>query len=241
MCLSVCVLSSCSDGSEKADDQGLIPEEVPQEAEALLVQVRSQLEAEIAKRAKLEAEFKETEEQLETRVHLQIRKIAKLEREILESRRELERGGTPPKAMNPAPAASMPNVVDTGTRRTAVVFPVVASNIRGERVVTGTHISERSVDTGEVYKDRYGNKVRKMAWSDQEFNQYGYRVVFDLENRTLDSLEISVRAGLSTRKITVEPGQAQTGLIIKAAKGSGLLIMAGGRSERYEVTYAEGP
>jgi len=239
LCLSVCALSGCSGGSEKDGDGGMTLEEVSPEAEELLVEARGQLEAEVAKRAEREAEFKETEKQLETLVHLQTRKIAKLEKEILELRRELERRDTPQKAMNPAPAVSVPNVVETSARRSEEVFPVAASNIRGERVVTGTHTSERSVDTGEVYKDRYGNKVRKMAWSDREFNQYGYQVVFDLENQTHDSQEISVRAGLSTRRFIVGGRDAKTGITIEAAKGSGLLIMVGGRSERYEVTYGD--
>jgi len=119
------------------------------------------------------------------------------------------------------------------------VFPVRVFDIVGEQVVTGTRVQPRFVETDEIFKDEYGNEQVRMRVENEIVNEYGYQVTFSLENLTDQDRIVSVRAGRLTRAVTVRAGETVNDVAVDAAKGSGLMVMVGGKSRRYEVTYAD--
>lgn len=119
------------------------------------------------------------------------------------------------------------------------VFPIRVLDVTGRRVVTGSYTVTRDVDTGEVYRDEFGERRRKFVPRQETVREYGYRVDFSLENLSDRPVEITARAGLRTQSWTLAPRAAATNLSIEAARGSALQLMVGGLSRSFPVTFTD--
>ncbi|MBN1269754.1 MAG: hypothetical protein JXB04_09215 [Kiritimatiellae bacterium] len=174
------------------------------------------------------------------------RRLAELEAALTRARAriaELDRGqaaARPAAATAAAEARSAraePQIVPPA--RDEDLFPLRVFGIAGERVVTGTHTVTRQVETGEIYRDEYGQRRRKFEPREETREEYGYRVVFSIENLSAEPQRVSVRAGARTRELVVPPRGMLTDMSVDSAMGGALMVMVGGLSRSFPVAYVD--
>lgn len=118
-------------------------------------------------------------------------------------------------------------------------FPVLITDVQGRKVVTGSHLTTRTVPTKETYVDDFGATVNKMRTEQVEENEYDYQVVFSLRNLTRTARELSVGAGRKNKTITLQPGETATDQAVDSAYGADLAVRAAGVVRRIPVSYDE--
>jgi hypothetical protein len=116
-------------------------------------------------------------------------------------------------------------------------FPVRIFDIEGLKVVTGNHSTVREIETGETYKDVFGDKIKRTRMENVQVDDYGYQAAFSVENPTQAPIEISVSAGLKTDIFIVPAGQVLNNLTVNSAMGADLTVMVGGYTRRYPIAY----
>jgi TolA-binding protein len=116
-------------------------------------------------------------------------------------------------------------------------FPIRIFGVEGLKVVTGDHTTVRQVDTGEIGKDSFGDKVKQTRTESVQVDDYGYQARFSVENPTQAPVEISVSAGSKSETFTVPAGQAVSNLAVDSAMGADLTVMVGEHTRRFPITY----
>jgi hypothetical protein len=199
-----------------------------------------QLRESEAQRTRDEREYMATIESLGKLLEEKNSRIDKLERE-LEAAREAR--GAAPQEQTPAPTINVtttPENTMPPPMPPTFSFPVRIFDVSGERIQTGAHSIRRAVQTDEYYRDDFGNKRPVIEWIEEEVPEYGYRVRFSAENLQSTNVAFSARAGVVTEDFDIAPGTTISNTSIKAALGSSLMVMSGGRSKSYRITYPLG-
>lgn len=115
-------------------------------------------------------------------------------------------------------------------------FPVRVFDVQGKKVVTGSHVSSRFVETPDEYTDEMGNKTH-VKQQEVTIDEYGYQAAFALQNLTRTVKKVSVEAGMSTKEFTLQPGETATNLAVDSAMGVGLRVSCGNALQRVPVMY----
>ena len=114
---------------------------------------------------------------------------------------------------------------------------VLISDVRGEKVVTGTHTEVRFVMSDEVERGKYGFKEKKRIPVEHEVNEYGYQIVCSATNTGAMPLEVQLTAGAIVRSVVVPGSSQMTNIIIQSVPGADLWVESGGRKFRHRVIY----
>ena len=179
---------------------------------------------------KVSKESKATANDLQQQILLKDQRIAGLETRIQQLQSETrglkqaqrEKETEPPP--NPPPPQADP-------------FPIRISGVEGLKVVTGDHTTVRQVETGEIRKDSFGDKVKETRDESVQVDDYGYQARFSVENPTAAPVEISVSAGSKTETFVVPAGQTLNSLAVDSAMGADLTVMVGEHTRRFPITY----
>lgn len=121
------------------------------------------------------------------------------------------------------------------------LFPVRVFDVAGRKVVTGKHKSTQEVETGDTYRDQFGEKIAVMETTEVEVNEYGYQVVFSAENLTKTPKKLSAGAGTAEQNFALAAGETQTNLTVDSAVGADLSVTVAGQTRRWPVSYAGTP
>ena len=190
-----------------------------------------------------EREFEQTIQFTRTQLVDRENRITLLETQLKAPKPEVTRGvEKPPEPKSPVqihimspPAADTFSATGNGAPKNEL--PVRVFDVRGEKIVTGTHISQELIETDETYRDDFGKKARVIDWQEKTVSQYGHQVVFSASNVTTSAKSITARAGRKAVTFTIEPGVVSTNLIVEATMGVGLRVSVGTREESYTVEY----
>ncbi len=117
------------------------------------------------------------------------------------------------------------------------LFPLRVFEVRGRKVVTGSHTSVRYVETGEVYRDSFSDKQKKVEPREEKVDEYGYQAAFSAENLTRTDKTIEVSAGGPAKTFVIAAGATATNLSVDSSMGAELSVAAGGMNRRFPVAY----
>jgi hypothetical protein len=93
------------------------------------------------------------------------------------------------------------------------------------------------VETEETYRDEFGNRRPVIDWVEEEVPEYGYQVRFTVENQSETDVAFTVRAGTTQQDFEIAAGDVLSNAAVRAAYGSSLMVMSGGRSQSYKISY----
>jgi len=119
----------------------------------------------------------------------------------------------------------------------ADLFPVQISAIRGRRVETGTYPTPALVEGDETYQDEFGRERKRLKEVTRTMKEFGYEVIFSVENLTRTEKRITVAAGEESRNLVLGPGQRMEEVALPSQLGSNLRIEAGAEFKRYSIPY----
>jgi hypothetical protein len=188
-----------------------------------------------------EIEFQRQRDETQQLLRMKDERIAVLERQLADSREAVRPPVVEPPVGIPVRPAER-EVRPAAASRPAEIrasFPLRVFDVEGRKAVTGTHTTYRTVETGQTFRDEYGNRKPALSVQEDLQNQYGYQAVFSVENLTAEAQTMTVRAGLITRHFTVPPGAVLTNLSVNAARGGGLQVAVGGRTQTHPVRYRD--
>ena len=134
---------------------------------------------------------------------------------------------------SPAPPGS--DFVEPPAGSDPDLFPIRVSEVAGQKVVAGKHVTTRYVPGSKPVGDEFGS--RDYEAKETEVDEYAYQVACTLQNLTRTPKEVALSAGESTEKLTLEPGQTRTNVSVIASRGADLSVMVGGYARRYPVAY----
>jgi hypothetical protein len=197
-----------------------------------LRRIHLQNERELAKTADVANQMVEDKNRQVAKLEGQLKSVrdraSALERELAQLKEQA--------AAAPPPAKLPEQEVVRPTPPTAS-FPVRVYDVAGVRIVTGAHTVQRLIETDEVYRDEFGNRRKRVRPVEQVVEEYGYRVTFSVENLTAQPQMIEVRAGVSTQEFIVRPNSVLADQSVVSARGSALMVMVGGKTQRFPVSY----
>lgn len=151
----------------------------------------------------------------------------------------LEKGFYTPVSVYTPPNPALADFLEPPTDPKADLFPVAISEVRSEKIVTGTHETTQIVQSGETYEDEFGNIVPRFKEQDVALQEYDYQIRFSARNLTRTPKDITAGAGRDSTVISLQPGESQTNLTIAAAFGADLTVRSRGEVRRFDVIYPE--
>jgi len=180
----------------------------------------------------------ENESDIEKRMMLQEQKnealtdrIQKLEEKVsalAQQNRETQQVERTPRAEHAVISISSPQ---------SRLFPIGVYGVSGQKVVTGSHLASRQVETGETYRNEFGKRVPRTRTELAEVNEYGYQVRFSAQNMTDKTLKMVISAGAKEREITLPPQGIVKNASVDSAVGADLVVVTDGLTKRYPVRY----
>ncbi len=169
------------------------------------------------------------------RLSEQERMLGKLQAEL----RAVQNRPEPPPASKAESGPQESDYITPPSGTASDLFPVLALNVEGWKVVTKTNLSSRAVETDKFERDSFGNKVRKVETQIYELYEYGYQARFGLQNLTKTAKDVVVSAGPSSKKLTLTPGETLTNAVVPSVMGASLSITVGNQTRRYPLAYRE--
>ncbi|OQA29304.1 MAG: hypothetical protein BWY59_00415 [Verrucomicrobia bacterium ADurb.Bin345] len=178
---------------------------------------------------------------LEIRLTAALNKVQQLEATV----RALEAATHAPGSPAPQPLAEPEQTQETGPAVTTAPtpptptesFPVSIRDLLGATVITGTHPSSREVETDEVYRDEFGQKVKRKKTETVVVNEYAYQARFTAENLTDQPVNFTASAGREALDFSLPPGEALEGISVDWTPGSPLTITANGQRKKHTIPW----
>jgi len=108
--------------------------------------------------------------------------------------------------------AAVPDVSGATATKQNPIEQLRIFDVTSRKVVTGSYETHRFVDTDETYKDSFGNERATRKRVTKTVDEFGYEVVFAVENPSAISREIVVKAGGATKSYLIKAGETRRDL-----------------------------
>lgn len=118
------------------------------------------------------------------------------------------------------------------------LFPVVVSEVRSVKFVSGSYTTMQTVVTDETYEDDFGQTQFRTKLEEVAVPEYDYQVSYVVQNLTRNPKELNVGAGRKNKLVAIPGGETVTN-VIESAMGADLTVRIGGTVRRFPVSYEE--